>query len=1243
MFSKYFSIVTFASLVLLAFNLVVSASGLEEKPLLHPLFADHAVLQRDARVPVWGWTAPGATITVSFAGQKKNAAAGTDGKWKAYLDPMPANKTGRVLKVWSDRGNQRSEISDILVGDVWLCTGQSNMEMGMGVCNVPDKIAGANFPLIRLLMVPKKIAYTPQSTLQCAWLPCSPANLLKGGWGGFSAAGYFFGLELHRNLDVPVGLIETCWGGTVCEAWTSGEALAPLGDFASDIEQVKQVATAPEPDKLGAVMDRWFQAKDPGTQKSWFKPETDVSGWKTANLPANWKACGIPGYEGIVWAQKTVDIPAAWAGRELVFSFGTIGDCDETRINGIALGRVEYFDEPRFYKVPADLVKVGSNVITMRIVNVGNGGFFGPAEQMKVYPSGNESAAISLAGKWRIQETATRASTGAPLIGNSNMASVLFNGMIAPLLPFAIKGAIWYQGESNADRGYQYRTLLPAMIRDWRSRFGVGDFGFHIVSLANYKKMSDAPCESDWAELREAQAMTAKALPNCGIAMTIDIGDAADIHPKNKNEVGRRLALSALAITYGKNTEWSGPWYKTMEINGKGIRLSFDHAQSGLVAKGNKLTGFAIAGADRNFVWADAVIDGTTVQLSSPDVPAPVAVRYGWDSNPACNLYNKENLPAVPFRTDDWPGSTKRTGQQVITETKQKSEPAPEPADPDTYDLSVWEKVKPGIHSGFGSADIAGSKSVPPEVPVNEILKLQGWRGERVNGQLLVWSSGNPETISIDASELKCEKGSIGKKNISVSVVRYILTDAFPGGNDRKDKSKFPVHLKPDLLSEANSFTIEKRETRPVWISVNIPVDAVPGTYKGTISRQSASGTVNHEITLEVLNKTLPAPSEWSFHLDLWQNPYSVARYHGVKLWSNEHFELLKPLLKKLAAAGQKCITATLTDKPWGGDDGDGPCYDAYGSMINWTKRTDGTWNYDYTVFDQYVELAMECGIKGQISCYSMVPISNKFTWFDEKTSQIVVQEAFPGTETYENIWSEFLADFRSHLRVKGWLDLTAIGLDEREEEEMTKLFGFLKKTAPEFKIAMAGFYYKDINPSIYDFSSNWRHTPILAGDVIESRKKSGLKTTYYVACMIPKPNNFTFSPPSESCYEGWYASAMGFDGFLRWASNSWPENPVVDSRYTRWPSGDTFLVYPGALSSIRFERMREGIQDYEKIRILRKELSENASDEAKAELKKLNNFMDSIDFKTLDNRTASEVINDGKRLLHEIVNTVNP
>jgi len=647
--------ITITSLLLFAFNIKVCATGADEKPLLHPLFADNAVLQRDSKVPVWGWTQPGESVTVSFAGQKKKATAALDGKWMVYLDPMKACAKGRSLMVRSIDGKLKSEISDILVGDVWICSGQSNMEMGIGLCHVPGEIAAANYPNIRLLNVPKKIAYTPESTLKCSWQPCSPTTVIQGPSGGFSAAAYFFGLELHRDLNIPIGLIETCWGGTVCEAWTSVEALAPMGDFSSLLEQVQEVAAVPGTDKIGVVMDKWYLAKDSGSIKTWYKPETDVSTWKMANMPTDWQSCGLPGYEGIVWVHRTFEVPAGWAGKEIVISLGTIGDCDVTWVNGIAVGRTDYFDQPRFYRVPAAVLKKGSNKIAIRVLNSGGGGFFGKATEMKVYPFGDESSAISLAGPWRFQETASRANTGAPLIGNPNICSVLYNGMIAPLIPFAIKGAIWYQGESNADRPYQYRALLQTMIRDWRSRFGVGDFGFHIVSLANYKQASDTPQGSDWAELREAQAMAPKALPNCGIAMAIDIGNPDNIHPLNKKEVGYRLALSALGITYGKKVEWSGPCYKSMEITGKGIRLTFDHANNGLLAKGDKLSGFAIAGKDRKFVLADAVINGTTILVSSPAVSDPVSVRYGWNANPVCNLYNKENLPAVPFRTDDWP------------------------------------------------------------------------------------------------------------------------------------------------------------------------------------------------------------------------------------------------------------------------------------------------------------------------------------------------------------------------------------------------------------------------------------------------------------------------------------------------------------------------------------------------------------------------------------------------------------
>lgn len=564
-----------------------------------------------------------------------------------------------------------------------------------------------------------------------------------------------------------------------------------------------------------------------------------------------------------------------------------------------------------------------------------------------------------------------------------------------------------------------------------------------------------------------------------------------------------------------------------------------------------------------------------------------------------------------------------------------------EPADPDKYDMSIWDSLELGIYSGFGSMDKVYSKSIPPEGEIVKSIKLNGWKGERVNCKLVIWGSGKEEQISINAEDFSNDNNIISKDCISISVMKYVLVDQFlnekSGSCGPRNNDLVPVHIVPDLLSNQSTYVSEDRGTRPIWISIDIPEDAKAGIYSGNIIRKSKTGTIKHEITLEVQNKLLPKPSEWAFHLDLWQNPFAVARFHEVELWSESHIELLRKYLTMLANAGQKCITTTLIDKPWGDNK---PCYDNFGSMISWTRKMDGNWEYDYTNFDRYVNLAMESGIKKQINCYSMVPINNKFSWYDEATSDTVVQELFPGTKNYEDLWKGFLLDFKTHLNGKGWLEITTLALDEREQEEMTNLFSFLKETAPEFKIAMAGFYYESINSSIYDFCSNWRDEGRIPQEIIESRKKSGLITTYYVACGIPKPNNFTFSPPSESCYEGWLAAAMGFDGFLRWAYNSWPENPLIDSRYTKWPSGDTYMVYPGPLSSVRFERLREGIQDFEKIRIIREDLAGSSSAQSLAELKSLNDFLTTVDASTLDKRSAAEVINQGKKLIYQIVNS---
>ena len=644
----------------LSLHLAIAASGAEqtERPFLHPLFSDHVVLQRHVRVPVWGWANPGSRVTVSFAAQTKSTTAGADGKWLVRLEKMLASSESRVLTVAGD--DHTVTVNDVLVGDVWLCSGQSNMEMGIGVCNVPTDIAEADFPQIRLLTVPRLISTTPVEALSCHWSPCSPVTVLQGLWGGFSAAGFFFGRELYQQLKVPIGLIHSSWGGTVAEAWTSAEGLRPLGDFDARLEAVAK-QTEQKPVDFVAEYENWCQANDPGSQQGWSKTECDTTAWKTVTMPQPFEQAGLPDFDGIVWFRRSFDLPAVWNGQKLTLGLGPVDDIDTTWVNGVKVGQMNRYDLNRVYTVPADVLKPGMNVLSVRVLDTGGaGGFTGKPEQMFIRAVGaTPDSAQSLAGDWQMRDSIPFAKLPAPPAvpdaNNPNVVTLLYNGMIAPLLPFAIKGAIWYQGESNAGHAQQYRKLLPAMIRDWRARFGVGDFPFYIVQLAAFQPAVPEPRDSEWAELREAQTMTAKNTTRCGLAVAIDIGEAADIHPKNKAEVGRRLALCALANTYHKPIEWSGPWYKSMKKSGNRIVLRFDHVDGGLAVKGSDLQGFAIAGDDHKFVWGHAAIEGDTVVVSSPDIAGPVAVRYAWDINPVCNLYNQAGLPAVPFRTDDWP------------------------------------------------------------------------------------------------------------------------------------------------------------------------------------------------------------------------------------------------------------------------------------------------------------------------------------------------------------------------------------------------------------------------------------------------------------------------------------------------------------------------------------------------------------------------------------------------------------
>ena len=621
--------------------------------LLNPLFSDDAVLQRDRAIPIWGQAAPGATVTAKLDDQTRTAKADATGLWMVRVGPFSASATPHTLAVSS--GTATETRRNILFGDVWLCSGQSNMEWGVGnLTNADAEIANANYPQIRLFTVPKKVAFTPLKTADSQWLVCNPANVKQGEWNGFSAVAYFFGRKLNQELGVPIGLIQSAWSGTVAEAWVSQSALGTMPDFRPQLAQVKEAADNGN-QSLSARTEIWLAKNDPGYSPNWTLASADVSKWKTVAVPGDWDGSGVSelaNFDGVAQFRREVEVPAAWAGHDLKLKLGGIDDSDTTFWNGKEVGNTDGWNTPREYTIPAAQVKAGRNVIAVRVTdNSGNGGFGSPADAMRL-EMGADS--LPLAGQWnyRLSTTIAQMAT-APIVpnrGNPNVVSELYNGMIAPLEPFALKGTIWYQGEQNVERAAQYEKLLPTLINDWRRDFNT-PLPFYIVQLAGFMAPDDAPRSDDWPQLRAAQMKVAQTVPNTGIAITTDIGDEKDIHPKDKQDVGLRLALAALSQTYGKKVESSGPTLQAVKPDGANLRLTFSHADGGLTLKGDANRVFAVAGADRNWFWATPRVEGNTVVLSSPVVANPVAARFGWSNLPRAALYNGAQLPAAPFST----------------------------------------------------------------------------------------------------------------------------------------------------------------------------------------------------------------------------------------------------------------------------------------------------------------------------------------------------------------------------------------------------------------------------------------------------------------------------------------------------------------------------------------------------------------------------------------------------------------
>ncbi len=658
---KHCRIFIFACMALLAatgdrLTLGAAETNNASLPFVSPMFGDNMVLQRGKANRFWGWAKPGQAIRVEMAGQTATVVAGPDGRWQAEVKVPPPGGPYTVKITGPD---QNVVLHEVLVGDVWLCGGQSNMELGLGrTRNGDDEIKSANHPEIRLFKVQQHVSYSPTAVLQGSWKICSPQTVAEG--GGFSAVAYFFGQNLQDELHVPIGLIQDCWGGTPAESWMSPETLHQLKDFDPLLSEIERLHAKGGPE-YGSFLMHWLDEYDVGSQSnSWAAAELDDSGWKTVQIPGGFPELGVADVPSLCWFRKEFTLPDPLPAGQATLCLGSIEKMDTAHLNGQWVGASSWVENPRLYVIKNGVLKPGRNVLAVRVFKLKpQGGFLSKPDALRLV-LGDQSV-IPLAGEWKGRLSVdARPPHPLPLTFENypTMPAILYEGMIQPVAPLAITGAIWYQGEANAERAHQYQTLLPAMIGDWRKLFGQGDFPFYIVSLPAFMHRRDQPGDDTWAELREAQALTARNVKNSGLAVTIDTGDPDNIHPKDKKVVGERLALCALAQEYGKKISDAGPTFTSVEHLPGALKLHFSHTDGGLVVKGDKLEEFAVAGKDRQWHWANAKVEGDSVVVSSPMVSDPQAARYAWQANPAATLYNGAGLPAVPFLTDTWPGIT---------------------------------------------------------------------------------------------------------------------------------------------------------------------------------------------------------------------------------------------------------------------------------------------------------------------------------------------------------------------------------------------------------------------------------------------------------------------------------------------------------------------------------------------------------------------------------------------------------
>ncbi|MCI9844344.1 sialate O-acetylesterase [Flavobacterium pectinovorum] len=611
------------------------------------LFSDGMVLQRNKEIPVWGWADANEKVTIHFNKQTKTILADKNGKWMVKLAP---EKAGGPFEL-SIIGKNKISIKDVLVGEVWICSGQSNMEFQM--YKLPDfetQKNQADYPMIRQFGVAQDLSGTPKEDLKAGkWAASNKENIRD-----FTAAGFFFAKKLYAELKIPIGIINTSWGGTNVETWTSHQAFEKSDEFKTMIAEVPTV-------DMDEIFENYKKSLLENIRKiqgfdvtlaneDQFKTfEFNDKNWPEIKVPSLWENQQIGNIDGIVWMRKTIILTAEQAKSEAILHLAKVDDEDKTYVNGVEIGTNNLWDKKRIYKIPANILKEGRNVIAVRITDYsGGGGIYGDPSDLKIEFKNHN---LALEGLWKFNVVQVKIS-----VSPNSYPSLLYNAMVNPLVPFAIQGVLWYQGEANVWRANQYKIAFPLLIQDWRTKFNQGNFPFYFVQLSTFDEFGgNSKKGSRWAELREAQFETLK-VPNTGMAVTTDIGNAKDIHPTNKQDVGLRLAAIALNSVYGKKQIFSGPTYKSQKIKENQIILTFNNIGSGLSTPNNTtLKGFEIAGADKVFYSAKAIIKDNKIIVSADQVSNPVAVRYGWaDDDTEINLFNKEKLPASPFRTDNW-------------------------------------------------------------------------------------------------------------------------------------------------------------------------------------------------------------------------------------------------------------------------------------------------------------------------------------------------------------------------------------------------------------------------------------------------------------------------------------------------------------------------------------------------------------------------------------------------------------